>query len=127
MKNLFLSAIFAITAFVSKAQVISVTVTEYRLSILEDTNFTQTEFIPFKAAYIFDIDNNVITSIIDGEVITKSVFTYDDTDEYGTRIVGLTYNEFPNFSWIINLSTREITYHEGYETESRVYSFVAKF
>ena len=127
MKNLILSAIFAVVAFSSNAQVISVTVTEYRLSIFEDSNFTQTEFIPFKAAYIFDVDNNVITSIINSEVVTKSVFTYDLTDDYGTRTIGLTYNDFPTFSWTLNLSTREIIYQEMYAAEDRLYEFVAKF
>ena len=127
MKRLFLSVIFAITAFASKAQTITVTVTEYRLSIFEDTNFTQTEFIPFTASYIFDIDNNIITSIIDGNVVTKSVFIYDFTDENGIRTIGFTYNEFPNFSWILNFSNHEITYREGYISEDRLYEFTSKF
>lgn len=128
MKRLFLSAIFAIIALASNAQeVIAVKVTEYRLTVFTDTNSRQSEFIPYTATYFFDIDNNIITSFINGNVVTKSVFTCDITDEDSVRIVGFTYNDSPHFSWIINLTTQEITYREGYMTEDWLFEFVAKF
>jgi len=127
MKRLFLSTIFIATAFLSLAQTISVTVSEYQLSVFQDTVFSQTEFIPFKAAYIFDIDNNTITSIIDGNVVTMSVFTSELIDQDGVRTIYFTYNDFPHFTWSLDLAKREITYREGFVTEDRLYTFVSKF
>jgi hypothetical protein len=127
MKNIILSIIFIGTTLIGFSQVIPVNVTEYQLSIFEDSNFTQTDFIPFTASYIFDMDNNIITSIIDGNVFTMSVFTSDITDDNGIRTIGFTYNDFPHFTWVLNLSTREIIYREGYISEDRLYTFVGKF
>lgn len=123
MKRLFLSAIFIAVAFLSTAQVINLRVTEFQETVIKNGDTTIRESVPFTATYIFDVTNDIITQIIDGNVTIASVFTFKETFDDGTQYIGLSYNDFPNCSWLINLTTKEVTYISSRSDFKRICMF----
>lgn len=131
MKRLFLSAIFAIIAITCNAQTIAIKVSEYQLSIFTDTEFTQTDFIPFDATYIFDIDNKIITICDNGVFIQKFANVTELVDINNDRFVEFNYTEFDNvkqleveYTFEIDPSTKKISnLREENQTESLFYTF----
>ena len=60
MKRLFLSAIFAVVAFASNAQVINLKVSEYQETVIKNNDTTINNSTSFNTTYIFDITNDLI-------------------------------------------------------------------
>ena len=123
MKRLFLSAIFSISAVISNAQVINLKVSEYQETVIKNNVTTINNSTSFNASYIFDITNNMITSIVNGNVISEDVFTFHEIFDDGNEYIGLAYNKFPNCSWLINLTTKQVVYIESRSDLQRICSF----
>ena len=122
MKRLFLSAIFAVVAFTSTAQVFTLQTFDFQEVIIRNDDTTYSEVMPFVATYIFDIANNTITADINGVVTTLSVFCFVDSVSEGDQYAGLSYNDFPTKGWLINVTTKEVVYVElrdGYDYACR--------
>lgn len=113
MKNLFLSAIFAVVSFTSIAQVFSFQTFDFQEVIIRNSDTSYSEVMPFNATYVFDATNNTITSSINGIITTLTVFCFVDTIPDGDSYIGLTYNDFPTKGWLINITTKEVLYLES--------------
>ena len=109
MKNLFLSAIFAIVAFTSNAQVFTLQTFQFQTVNIPD-NGTDTVYsneFEFEATYIFDVANNTISAGINGNFTQLSVFTSQIDN-----CIYLTYNDFPTQYWVIDISANTVTFNE---------------
>jgi hypothetical protein len=122
MKKLILSAIVAITSFTSNAQMFNFQTFDIQEVVIKNEDTTYSEVMPFVATYIFDIKNNTITAAINGVATTMSVFCWIDTTSVGDSYAGLTYNDYPRQGWLINITTREVSFFElrdGYDYSCR--------
>lgn len=133
MKNLFLSAIFAVLAFTGNAQTITIKVSEYQLSAFTDTSFTQTDFIPITVTYIFDVDNKIITICDKDEIVLEfeNVTVTELIDINNNRFVEFKYVKFDSvkqlkveYTFEIDPTTKKISnLREQSLTESLFYTF----
>jgi len=109
MKNLFLSAIFALVAFTSNAQVFTLQTFQFQTVTIPDngTDTVYSDEFEFEATYIFDVANNTISAGINGNFTQLSVFTSQIDN-----CIYLTYNDFPTQYWVIDISANTVTFNE---------------
>jgi hypothetical protein len=109
MKNLFLSAIFALVAFTSNAQVFTIQTFQFQTVTIPDngTDTVYSDEFEFEATYIFDVANNTISAGINGNFTQLSVFTSQIDN-----CIYLTYNDFPTQYWVIDISANTVTFNE---------------
>jgi hypothetical protein len=109
MKKLILSAIFALVAFTSNAQVFTLQTFQFQTVTIPDngTDTVYSDEFEFEATYIFDVANNTISAGINGNFTQLSVFTSQIDN-----CIYLTYNDFPTQYWVIDISANTVTFNE---------------
>jgi len=119
MKNLFLSAIFIATAFLSSAQIINVQTFEFQqVTLGADTTYS--EPYSFNASYTFDLTQNTCTSFIDNNTIVAELSRYANLED-GTMV--FVYTKDPSTGWYINCERQTVTFFQmqwSADIESRI-------
>ena len=119
MKNLILSAVFAVVAFTSNAQIINVQAFEFQQVTLS-TDTTYSEPYSFVASYTFDLTQNTLTSFIDNKSVTGNLIRYADLID-GTMV--FVYSDSPTTGWYVNTKTKLISFFQinlNNDLESRI-------
>lgn len=119
MKNLFLSSIFAVVAFVSNAQIINVQTFEFQqITISSDTTYS--EPYPFIATYTFDLSQNTLTSFINNQTKTAKLIRFEDLDDNTMVFI---YTDNPSTGWYVNIQNKSVSFFQmtlDAEIESRI-------
>lgn len=119
MKNLILSAIFAVVAFVSNAQIINVQTFEFQqITISSDTTYS--EPYPFIATYTFDLSQNTLTSFINNQTKTAKLIRFEDLDDNTMVFI---YTDNPSTGWYVNIQNKSVSFFQmtlDAEIESRI-------
>jgi hypothetical protein len=108
MKKLLISVVAILISVVANSQIISLQFFQCQEIVKTESDTIVSDIYNVNLNYIFDLNENIISTTINGMFLQETITVYSNTD----NVITLVYTENASAGWILNLDKKLATYFE---------------